>query len=262
VVSVSTVDAQALQLQEQRLKVNEAEQNLRDFIPQYIAPAFIQKVTNTFWQKLQQRQVIHNAVDSLQRDVLPFSYYSRLNELLLEAMHVSLIQVPNIEMQRELLSCLLLSEVKEEDGKARGALNGVFASLFVDSGMFVQIENYIMRSRSFLRQAELLLDEKSLHRLDEMRNTAIWIQIAEIHQEFIDKKGDLAAMSAVTPVQWFDLATQRISMVKDVQDQAFIALQETLQKERFMLLFELLIFVLVSIATAVMFQTSKKKDNS
>ena len=64
----------------------------------------------------------------------------------------------------------------------------------------------------------------------------------------------------VEPVQWFELATQRIDMVEHIQEQAFLKLQATLQRERFTLLFGLLILILVSIATAVMFQTSKKTN--
>lgn len=261
VLGASALDVQSLQLQEQRTKTNQTIQALKQFTPEYIDPAFIKKMLNTFWQRLEQRQEMLDAVDALNRNATPFVYYSRLNQLLLEGMHVSLIQVTHTEMQRQLLSCLLLSEVKEEDGKARGALNGIFASLYVSPGLFFQIEDYIMKGRSALRQAELLLPETSFHQLDKIENTPTWVQVSEIHQDFLNNKGDLAAMTPVTPVQWFELATQRIDMIQDIQKQAFMGLQETLQKERFMLLFELFILILVSIATAVMFTTSKKEDN-
>ena len=68
--------------------------------------------------------------------------------------------------------------------KPVGRLMVIFASLDVSPGLFVQIEDYIMKSRSFLRQAELLLDEVSYRRLREVENTPTWVQVAEIHQEF------------------------------------------------------------------------------
>lgn len=219
VIGAKGQGGQVKALQQQRLKADQAYQSLLTFSPQYLDQQETTQLQTAVKQELDNRHDIRRQVDTLALVDSPFAYYSNINRLALDNLSVLLSHIGNPQLKEEMQGLLQLLVLKEQAGKIRGALNGVFASQHSSPERYVQIEHYIEDEQYAVRQARLLLATDTLADLNSVLRSSIWLQVGDIQQQYLDQKNTLPAIKGPDASTWFALATERIGLVKVIRDQ-------------------------------------------
>ncbi|OAN13306.1 hypothetical protein A3K86_16775 [Photobacterium jeanii] len=259
--------SQVAQLKQQRLKADAAEQALRDFSPQFLNPSDVAAISRDVLAELSQKSSIRNQVDQLNIRNSPFAYYSNLNQLAIDNVRLVISQLDDAEIKRSSIGLLSLLIIKEEAGKSRGALNGVFAAGKTDAMRYGQISNYLAQGDYALRQAELLFEGDNLNALTKAKGASIWQQVDQIQSQFLAQGQNLDAIKGPQATTWFKLATDRIGMVKAIRDQVSSQLlqisdrnlAQAQQAKLFILLGLLLIVLPIMVMTSIYVRTMKRR---
>ncbi|SEF64783.1 methyl-accepting chemotaxis protein [Vibrio hangzhouensis] len=205
-------------LKQQRIKADQAFRNLTSFSPQYLESEVLTRLNKNVLQALEQRASIRQQVDTLNIKDSPFAYYSNINRMSLDNLSVILTHVDAPELEQKLRGLHALLTMKEEAGKARGALNGAFAGKRSSLDGYTNISNYIATETYALRQAELLFAANDLQTLTAITSNAIWRDVDAIQQSYRAQRSSLDQLEGPDAPEWFDLATKRIGQIKGLAD--------------------------------------------
>ncbi|MGF1885017.1 methyl-accepting chemotaxis protein [Photobacterium profundum] len=218
VIAAKGQGTQRDKLNNQRNVADQAYRNLVEFKPESLDMVLVRDLLRAVQNELDNRQNIRTQVDRLAIVDSPFAYYSNVNTLSLDNLSMLLTQISNRDLKQELQGLLSLLVVKEQAGKARGALNGAFAGKRSSLDQYAQVSSYIDAERYALRQANMLLEGDAKRRISETAQTNTWQQVMTIQQQYLSQKNALRSIQGPTASVWFDLATQRIGLVKGLRD--------------------------------------------
>lgn len=218
VIAAKGQGTQRDKLNNQRNVADQAYRNLVEFKPESLDMVLVRDLLRAVQNELDNRQNIRTQVDRLAIVDSPFAYYSNVNTLSLDNLSLLLTQISNRDLKQELQGLLSLLVVKEQAGKTRGALNGAFAGKRSSLDQYAQVSSYIDAERYALRQANMLLAGDAKRRISETAQTNTWQQVMTIQQEYLSQKNTLSSIQGPTASVWFDLATQRIGLVKGLRD--------------------------------------------
>ncbi|MFA0085998.1 methyl-accepting chemotaxis protein [Vibrio sp. 10N.261.51.F12] len=218
VVAAKGLGAQVEALRKQRQNADRAYQNLIRFQPAHIEPVLFDNLMADIKPQLEKRANIRSQVDALTIKDSPFAFYTAINSLALDNLSVLLTQISDTQLKLQLQGLLELLVIKEEAGKARGALNGAFAAKRSSLDSYANINNYIETEKNALRQANLLLQGDIQHQLTQATRSNTWREVNTIQQQYLAQKASLDNLSGPTAQVWFSLATQRIGLIKSLRD--------------------------------------------
>ncbi|PSU46235.1 chemotaxis protein [Photobacterium frigidiphilum] len=218
VIAAKGQGTQRDKLNNQRNVADQAYRNLVEFKPESLDIVLVRDLLRAVQNELDNRQNIRTQVDRLTIVDSPFAYYSNVNTLSLDNLSMLLTQISNRDLKQELQGLLSLLVVKEQAGKARGALNGAFAGKRSSLDQHAQVSSYIDAERYALRQANMLLEGDAKRRISETAQTNTWQQVMTIQQQYLSQKNTLSSIQGPTASVWFGLATQRIGLVKGLRD--------------------------------------------
>lgn len=198
------------QLTDQRL------QELKDIFALYTyakdITVYIGKVKNS----LQQLSTIRNRVDQLQIP-LPeaIRFYTQNNEALLEV-NIQLLEFSTNEItSEELVTLYNFAYAKEKAGIERAVLSNVFARDVLTKSLQTRFSELVTAQKIYLHSAtakapsdlkQILLDE-----LSSKEEKAV----ERFRQLILEKDQDYG----VNPTDWFTVATDRINLLKNIQDE-------------------------------------------
>ncbi|NOI23194.1 methyl-accepting chemotaxis protein [Vibrio mediterranei] len=209
---------QVTALKQQRVKADQAYQSLLAFAPQVLDKQLIDRLSQDVRQQLEQRNSIRQQVDTLNIKDSPFAFYSNINRMALDNLSVILTQVDAPKLEQQLRGLHALLAMKEEAGKARGALNGAFAGQRSTLDAYANITSYIATEAYALRQATLLFSAEQAHQLSAMTNSSNWRDVNAIQQDYLSQKTTLDNLQGPSASLWFELATKRIGQIKSMAD--------------------------------------------
>ncbi len=209
---------QVTALKQQRVKADQAYQSLLAFAPQVLDKQLIDRLSQDVRQQLEQRNSIRQQVDTLNIKDSPFAFYSNINRMALDNLSVILTQVDAPKLEQQLRGLHALLAMKEEAGKARGALNGAFAGQRSTLDAYTNITSYIATEAYALRQATLLFSAEQAHQLSAMTNSSNWRDVNAIQQDYLSQKTTLDNLQGPSASLWFELATKRIGQIKSMAD--------------------------------------------
>ncbi|MEZ8093766.1 methyl-accepting chemotaxis protein [Photobacterium swingsii] len=218
--------AQVEQLNKQRRKADAAEQALRQFQPEYLPKDSVNAISRDVLSLLSKKSNIRSQVDNRSIVDSPFAFYSHLNQLAIDNVRLVISEIDDATIKRDSIGLLSLLIIKEEAGKARGALNGVFSAGKTDASRYAQISNYVVQEGYALRQAELLFTDQLLTSLNRAKNAAVWRQVSDIQAQFLAQQDSLNNIEGPQATAWFTLATERIGMIKSIRDQVTTQLMQ------------------------------------
>ncbi len=145
-----------------------------------------------------------------------FSYYTKQINSYLDVVAAVSTTSKNHEIMREATAYYSFVKAKEETGKERATLNAVFAAKTFNDETFQRVfeilsaqKNYLMLFKQYASQADLTtFDEKvklpSFQKVELLRGAAL-------------TKG-MAGDFGITPEEWFSTITEKINIMKEVED--------------------------------------------
>ncbi|WP_261858653.1 methyl-accepting chemotaxis protein [Photobacterium sanguinicancri] len=267
VIAAKGQGSQVEQLNQQRRKADSAEQALRQFQPEYLPKESVREISRDVLSLLSKKNNIRSQVDNRSIVDSPFAFYSHLNQLAIDNVRLVISEIDDATIKRDSIGLLSLLIIKEEAGKARGALNGVFAAGKTDAQGYTRISNYVVQEGYALRQAELLFTGELLGSLNSTKNAAVWRQVNNIQTQFLAQQSSLDNIKGPQATSWFTLATDRIGMIKSIRDQVTTQLMQVsadnlhqAQQAKMLVLAGLLLIVLpIIFMTSVYIRLMKRR---
>ncbi|MFH0263213.1 methyl-accepting chemotaxis protein [Vibrio barjaei] len=254
---------QVTALKQQRVKADQAYQSLLAFSPQALDKQLIERLSQDVRQQLEQRNSIRQQVDTLNIKDSPFAFYSNINRMALDNLSVILTQVDAPKLEQQLRGLHALLTMKEEAGKARGALNGAFAGQRSTLDAYASITSYIATEAYALRQATLLFSAEQAHELSAMTNSSNWRDVNAIQQDYLSQKATLDNLQGPSASLWFELATKRIGQIKSMadsiaNDMTALALQNQQQAQQLVYAYiALTLFVVLPLSIIAFMSTNR-----
>ncbi|NOH28264.1 methyl-accepting chemotaxis protein [Vibrio mediterranei] len=254
---------QVTALKQQRVKADQAYQSLLAFAPQVLDKQLIDRLSQDVRQQLEQRNSIRQQVDTLNIKDSPFAFYSNINRMALDNLSVILTQVDAPKLEQQLRGLHALLAMKEEAGKARGALNGAFAGQRSTLDTYANITSYIATEAYALRQATLLFSAEQAHQLSAMTNSSNWRDVNAIQQDYLSQKTTLDNLQGPSASLWFELATKRIGQIKSMadsiaNDMTALALQNQQQAQQLVYAYiALTLFVVLPLSIIAFMSTNR-----
>lgn len=254
---------QVTALKQQRVKADQAYQSLLAFSPQALDKQLIDRLSQDVRQQLEQRNSIRQQVDTLNIKDSPFAFYSNINRMALDNLSVILTQVDAPKLEQQLRGLHALLTMKEEAGKARGALNGAFAGQRSTLDAYASITSYIATEAYALRQATLLFSAEQAHELSAMTNSSNWRDVNAIQQDYLSQKATLDNLQGPSASLWFELATKRIGQIKSMadsiaNDMTALALQNQQQAQQLVYAYiALTLFVVLPLSIIAFMSTNR-----
>ncbi|MCG9789892.1 methyl-accepting chemotaxis protein [Vibrio mediterranei] len=254
---------QVTALKQQRVKADQAYQSLLAFAPQVLDKQLIDRLSQDVRQQLEQRNSIRQQVDTLNIKDSPFAFYSNINRMALDNLSVILTQVDAPKLEQQLRGLHALLAMKEEAGKARGALNGAFAGQRSTLDAYANITSYIATEAYALRQATLLFSAEQAHQLSAMTNSSNWRDVNAIQKDYLSQKTTLDNLQGPSASLWFELATKRIGQIKSMadsiaNDMTALALQNQQQAQQLVYAYiALTLFVVLPLSIIAFMSTNR-----
>ncbi|MEY2929592.1 MAG: hypothetical protein RL033_341 [Pseudomonadota bacterium] len=159
-----------------------------------------------------------------------FSFYSALNEILLESVQVIDTAASDVSLARLGQAYVALLRAKETAGMERAQLANVFSNKAFAANQLLAVEDLSSRQASLLgtfaefTSAELRATYESKSRSDVFR------RVKELARNALES--DASHPISAEPKAWFEASTARIDVLKELEDAQAGALRERVVSER------------------------------
>ncbi|EJL6398828.1 nitrate- and nitrite sensing domain-containing protein [Vibrio navarrensis] len=209
---------QVAALKGQRVKSDQAIASLLAYQAEQLSSSLIAPLTADIESSLNQLNTVRAGVDKLAPSIAPFAYYSHINQLAIDNSRLMMSEVGNEQLSALGGALVSIIIMKERAGQVRGALNGVFARGSATAAIFASIENYIRSGDYAKRSALLELPPAFKQQLLNQERDPIWQQVESIQKSFLAQKEQLDTINGPNSVEWFKMATQRITLINQIRN--------------------------------------------
>lgn len=205
------------ELMAQRQKSDTELQQLRQYVddtPALLQSDYIKKDWVRIEQLIAQLSERRSRISSLQLslpDALRF-YTETIHQLL--AINISVIaENTNTQLSTDLTAYYQFLQAKERAGIERAMLNSAFSAQSISPDGFLQALRIIAEQNQFLQLYKEMGSSRQNELLKQVLADPVIAQVDIYRQEFLSHQFQR------DPKQWFALATQRIDLFKQLQDQ-------------------------------------------
>lgn len=244
---------------------NKSDQSWEDFLaftqnhPELEKNPLIGRYLSNIETHLTKKSQIRASVDALSSsDALTsskevFYYYSRLNQLSLDLIEVLGAAIPNGSTAQNFVSFHRLLTVKEDSGKVRGNLNGVFKSQHLGLDTLAALQGAIRTIQNNLVKATEQAHPSIQTEINDALSTENYRAIQAIHTTLLGHSPSIDQVSQSDQDRWFTLATHAIQNIKSISDQAYTNIQHEIDDNIATLsnTFIFLMFVAVMLGTCI-----------
>lgn len=150
-----------------------------------------------------------------------FAFYSKVNATALNSMSIVRSNLTNRDLQSSMAAVLNLAWFKERAGQARGKINGILARKNLGAVAKAEVGGYISDIEQRTVFLNNLLEGQWAQLFEQAVSSSQSSQISRIHQQILSASPGALADDAMSPGQWFPLATKQIGDVKKALDQVW-----------------------------------------
>ena len=220
------------ELKEQREKTNKRIAQLKEILSKETIQA-LPKKERAFFVNLLNEQIpklteIRNKVDSLSIPLnRAIEFYTRLNNNLIDSIGLLSSESTNPEIARELLAYADFMYAKEKAGLERAILSVVFANnKFSSDRQLEKLVDLMAQQKAFLKAFQLAASEDVYNYYRKTVENSLAFKTVKEYEALALSKFTEGNFN-VDPNQWFKVITDKINLMKQVED--FIA-KDLIQK--------------------------------
>ncbi|AJQ92581.1 methyl-accepting chemotaxis protein [Gynuella sunshinyii] len=182
---------------------------------QRLPAQYLRKLQEPIISFLSGKAAIRQKVDRLDPNNGAFNYYSTLNRRALNSIQGLLSELGEPDITQLLEARLSLLWMKERIGQYRGALNGIFASGIANDKLKSEVSGYISDEQFWLANFQTYANATDKAMLNDIMAQPTWKEVDSITSRFSNNPENNGISG---PSNWFNLATQRITQVKQLAD--------------------------------------------
>jgi len=173
----------------------------------------VKEVNNKFASLSDIRSKVSEMKISVKDEV---SYYSGINTLLLDIAALTAHMSTYDELTKALTAYSNFLKSKERAGIERAVLANTFAANAFGSGMYVKLINLISEQNCYDDSFLAIADNKAIGSYkDKMNNTSVK-EVLNMREIALNKASE--GNFGVNPVLWFDTITNKINLLKQIDD--------------------------------------------
>ena len=188
-----------------------------DDINKDIAPAL---------EALESRQTVRTSVLALDADVGPtIGFYTAINSSLLEVVADMVDASTDATVARDAAAYLAFLSGKEQAGIERAQLSNVFANDEFAPGQLVTVSSLIAKQEADFKLFDQLATPHLHELFVEEENHPATLEVHRLEQIALTQESNFG----VDPVHWFDTMTERINLLKEIEDAIGDAVAEDAQ---------------------------------
>ena len=173
---------------------------------------------------LQQNIAQLNQVDKIRQQVdrnqitlaQALAFYTNLNGELLSVISAIAEMAENSEVKQQGLAYFYFVQGKERAGIERAVLSRAFAQDSMDLAWYKKYSALVLLQNTYLAEFENLADQTSLRFYQQQMNSPA-ITTVNNYREIVEQKNISGGFNQEAS-QWFDASTQRINILKDIEN--------------------------------------------
>ena len=178
----------------------------------------LKKLFTPLFSHFDSKDSIHRQVD-IKIDKNVFAFYIKLNRLSLDAINILRTFVNSSQQQAGLGLASNYAWFKERAGQARGKINGVLARNSLSESARKDIELYVSEMTALSDTLKSSISGDRLATFEALISNDNARRISAVHAFVLDQDIEFdATNSPVNPSDWFSVATEQITAVKQLVD--------------------------------------------
>ena len=214
----------------------------------------IQTLNDNINQRVSMLFNMRNSIKSLSLSTSQaIAFYTETNKILLSVSTIIAKASTNANITREIIAYADLLQAKERAGLERAILTSTFAENKFNSGMYDKFIRLVAEQDIYFSHFNSLTNDKNIKFFDQQQTATSMKEVIKLRQIASDNVS--SGKFNVDPVYWFEQSTQRISLLKNIEDevsQSLLSLTQKTQNKTFSLLlyfgvFSLVVLVLVTV---------------
>ena len=217
----SQAQNEKIKLKEQRVIADQAWQKYVLYNKNFKNSVF-DNLTKNFHEKLKalisQKNSIRIKVDALSPDNNAFKYYSDLNRIVLDMIQVTSLQITDSKLAKDFFTYRNLLITKENAGKIRGKLNGVFKSNSLEGIELTTIQSYIYKQKQHFTKAASSASQKFSEKIHTFTQSDAYKSVLDIQNIVLSKNKGLSSIESEQKDNWFSLSTKTIKGFKAISN--------------------------------------------
>ena len=210
-------------------------------------------LTSSISKDIDRLTSVRKLVDSQSPNNGAFAFFSKFNQDILNSFQRVVSSIDSHELTNALTAKQSLLWMKERAGQYRGALNGVFSSGQANESTLIEVNGYIANEAMWLTFFTNTSTPKYESSLKEAMTKPAWRAVDAELKRF---KMHNTSTAITGPENWFELATEKIILIKGVSDLISTDIHakvDGLAKQR-MLIFELfLLGIFITVVLVALF---------
>ncbi len=175
----------------------------------------VRKHVEDILRELNHIRNIRSKVDSLsisQQEAV--SYYTNLNRKLISLVGHAIRGTDSLDIGLRLVAIKEFSSAKDLEGIKRALISVVFARDNIDKGLLVNLSKIIGSEESYIESFKDVAPEIYIAKFNQIRKKREFLKALNMERLVLSKEGGYM----VDPEEWFRVQTERINLLKDVED--------------------------------------------
>ncbi|MCV2402470.1 methyl-accepting chemotaxis protein [Marinomonas sp. C2222] len=204
------------EIKKQRALVDTKNADLQSFASTHdFPPATVEEIA-AFNKHLSSLSAVRSRVDSLSMPLgEALSYYTKGNYYLLHFNSVLAHDAGDIEALRDLTTLYNLAYTKEQSGIERAVLSNVFAKGEMSDALYGRFSELLIKQRTYFSEAQDLAAYDFASELEAFEKSPENSKVESFRDYVLSNLGSAMEQSAS---EWFKAATERINLLKNVED--------------------------------------------
>ncbi len=218
-------------LPKQRLLTDAKYTELKQYLQTLDMEEFSQELRHdiqSILNKMEQLPDIRKRIDSFQISVADeVAYYTSINKDILDVVALTAKLANTSELVKALSAYTNFLKAKERAGIERAVLSATFSADKFGKGMFAKFITLIAEQNAYIDSFLSIAPKESVTLYKETMNSPVVTKVEEMRQ--IAKENFLEGNFGVDSVVWFQTITQKINLLKAVDDKIAQANNELLE---------------------------------
>jgi len=243
----------------QRRDTDSKNQELKDALDAFALDHFdpnlanlIQKATSQVTSIDRERQAITSQQSTVKAAVV---YYTTCNTYLLDVIGYMTHLTPDAQMSASISAYFNFLQSKERAGKERAVMSGVFSKGSFSGATYATFIQLVTEQDTYMRVFEALASEDKQQFYKSTVQGAAVDKVQQMRQIARQVNLNSSQQFGIEPVDWFDTITQKINLLKQVEDNLSQGVQEQARAlastVKTAIIFSLIIFVVILVLSAV-----------
>ncbi len=202
-------------LPQQRKETDKRLARFREFVSEFRGPQSVMERISYIVSQLDRLPEVRNKVDNLsvsRQEAV--SYYTSINKSLISLIGYAVKNSDNLQVGSRLLAIKEFSSAKDLEGIKRALISVVFAKDSLSRELLVKLTDIRGMEKAYLDSFKTIAPDKYVMKFEKIENEREFLEAERLEELVFSREGGYS----VDPEHWFQVQTQKINLLKEMED--------------------------------------------